>query len=121
MPSFVAIGRTQGQTACFRTRTSYPLWALLLAQSVVEHRTENELVNDFVVVPLADGALLVDQKPGSPHRAPLPFSRQRAAILGRRDWLLLVTSDAVRNRGSPQLASAVTAEITQNINSQAHR
>jgi hypothetical protein len=30
---------------------------------------------------------------------------------------LLVTSDAFRNRGSPQLASAVTAEITQNINS----
>jgi hypothetical protein len=29
----------------------------------------------------------------------------------------LVTSDAFRNRGSPQLASAVTAEITQNINS----
>jgi hypothetical protein len=31
--------------------------------------------------------------------------------------LLLVKSDAFRNRGSPQLASAVTAEITQNINS----
>jgi hypothetical protein len=30
---------------------------------------------------------------------------------------LLVTSDAFRNRSSPQLASAVTAEITQNINS----
>jgi hypothetical protein len=43
-------GRTQGQTACFRTRTSYPLWALLLAQRVVEHRTD-ELVNDFVVSP----------------------------------------------------------------------
>jgi hypothetical protein len=31
----------------------------------------------------------------------------------------LVTSDAFRNRGSPQLASAVTAEITQDINSPA--
>jgi hypothetical protein len=31
----------------------------------------------------------------------------------------LVKSDAFRNRGSPQLASAVTAEITQNINSPA--
>jgi hypothetical protein len=29
----------------------------------------------------------------------------------------LVKSDAFRNRGSPQLAIAVTAEITQNINS----
>jgi hypothetical protein len=35
-------------------------------------------------------------------------------------WLLLVISPspgAFRNRGSPQLARAVTAEISQNINS----
>jgi hypothetical protein len=41
------------------------------------------------------------------------LARVNAARLG---WLL-VTSDAFRNRGSPQLASGVTAEITQNINS----
>src|SRR6266852_3007249 len=38
----------------------------------------------------------------------------------RRGWLLLVISPspgAFRNRGSPQLARAVTAEISQNINS----
>jgi len=35
---------------------------------------------------------------------------------GAVGWLL-VTSDAFRNRGSPQLASGVTAEITQNIHS----